>query len=94
MKTMIQSMTMSMAVLGAIAFAIPVHAETTATEKVQEGAEDAAKNVKKAGRAMKDKACEMVNGKLECVGKKAANKMRNLKDEVEDKANDVKKKVD
>ena len=69
-------------------------AETTAGEKVQEGAEDAGKNVKKGYRNVKDKACEMVNGKLECVGKKVMNKARNAKDEVKDKADDVQKKVD
>ena len=73
---------------------IASHAETTAGEKVQEGAEDAGKNVKKGYRNVKDKACEMVNGKLECVGKKAMNKARNAKDEVKDKADDVQKKVD
>ncbi len=73
---------------------IAAQAETTAGEKVQEGAEDAGKNVKKGYRNVKDKACEMVNGKLECVGKKAMNKARNAKDEINDKADDVQKKVD
>jgi len=68
-------------------------AETTTTEKVQEAAEDTAKGAKKMGRAASDKACEMVNGKLECAGKKMVNKAKNAKDEIIDKADDVQKKV-
>lgn len=83
-----------MAVLGTGSIAVLANAETTAGEKVQEGLEDAGKNTKQAGRAMKDKACEMVNGKLECAGKKAMNKARNAKDEIKDKANDIEKKID
>ncbi len=73
---------------------VAAHSETTAGEKVQEGAEDAGKNVKKGYRNVKDKACEMVNGKLECAGKKAMNKARNAKDEINDKTDDLQKKVD
>lgn len=94
MKNALKMMVLSMALLGASGMAVSVHAETTAAEKVQEGAEDAAKNVKKAGRHVKDKACEMVNGKMECAGKKVMNKARNAKDEIKDKANDIEKKID
>lgn len=83
------------AVVGVCTFSSSsVFAETTTGEKIQEGAEDAGKNTKQAFRGAKDKACEMVNGKLECAGKKALNKARNAKDEVKDKADDVQKKVD
>lgn len=69
-------------------------AETTPGEKAGEVVDDAAKNAKKMGRAAKDKGCEMINGKLECLGKKAKHKMQNVGDEVKDKADDVQKKVD
>lgn len=55
----------------------------------QEAYEDTAKNVKKVYRKAKDKTCEMINGKLECTVQKAENKMKNLKDEAIDKANDL-----
>lgn len=94
MKNTLKAFVMTLALVGGAHFAMPAHAETTAGEHVQEGLEDAGKNAKKAGRAVKDKACEMVNGKLECAGKKAMNKARNAKDEVKDKANDIEKKID
>lgn len=66
-------------------FASQANADKSMGEEIKEGAQDAGKNLKKAGREVKDKACEMINGKLECIGKKAANKMRNAKDEIKDK---------
>lgn len=36
----------------------------------------------------------MVNGKLECAGKKIKNKAKNLKDKTETKANELKNKID
>lgn len=68
-------------------------AETTTGEKVGEAMEDTAKGAKKMGRAASDKACEMINGKLECAGKKLVHKAKNAKDEIKDKADDVQKKV-
>lgn len=68
-------------------------AEENVKEKVGEAASDTKKSIKKSYRNASDKACEMVNGKMECLGKKAKHKMENLKDEVNDKADDVKKKV-
>lgn len=69
------------------------YAEETVTEKAGEMAQDAGKNVKKGYRAAKDKACEMVNGKMECAGQKVKHGAQNAADEVSDKANDIKKKV-
>lgn len=63
-------------------------------ETIQEGAHDTAKHAKKAGRAVKHGTCKMVNGKEECVGMGAKHAAQNAADEVSDKANDVKKKVD
>jgi hypothetical protein len=85
------ALTASLALVGTVGSA---RAEETAAEKVHEGLQDAGKGAKKAYRNMKDQVCEMVNGKMECVAKKAANKARNLKDEVKDKADDLKKKAD
>lgn len=63
-------------------------------ETVSEGAQDTAKHAKKAGRKVKHTACKMVNGKEECAGMAVKNTAKNAGDEVSDKANDVKKKVD
>ncbi len=54
---------------------------------VKEGAQDLKKGVRKNARALKDKSCELVNGKMECAGKKLKHKAENLGDEVKDKVN-------
>lgn len=54
-------------------------------DKTVEAAKDVKKNAKQAGRNMKDEACEMVNGKMECMGQKIKNKTKNAVDEVKDK---------
>ena len=43
------------------------------------------KVVKKDVRLMKDEACEMVNGKMQCAKKKIEHKVENLKDTIESK---------
>lgn len=69
-------------------------AETTATEKVGQVAEDVADATKKGVRKMKDATCEMINGKMECAGKKVKHKAENAMDKVSNKAGEVKDKVD
>ncbi len=66
-------------------------AETTATEKVQEVGQDTAKVAKKGVRATKDAVC--MKGDVECAAQKAKHKMQNAGDEIGDKTDDVKKKV-
>lgn len=48
----------------------------------------------KTVRKVEDKTCEMVNGKLECAGKKAKHKLQNAKDEAQDKINETKEKTE
>jgi hypothetical protein len=69
-------------------------AEETTMEKVETGANKAADSVKSTYRDAKDKVCETVNGKLECVAKKVKHKTQNAADAVETKAKELKKKVD
>jgi hypothetical protein len=56
--------------------------------------ESAGTAAKKTVRKVEDKACEMVNGKLECIGKKAKHKIQNTKDEAQDKVNEMKEKTE
>jgi len=69
--------------------------EPSVVEKTTDGAkevyEDTKKVTKKAYRKAKDKTCEMVNGKMECIAKKAKHSVQNAADEVKDKANDIKR---
>ena len=65
--------------------------EETMGDKASEAASDTGKAVKKGARAVKDKTCHMVKGKMECAGEKVKHKAQNAADEVEDKVEDVKK---
>jgi hypothetical protein len=68
-------------------------AEETVTEKAGEVASDTGKVVKKGYRAAKDKTCHLVNGKMECAAQKVKHGAQNASDEVMDKTDDVKKKI-
>ncbi len=63
----------------------------TVGEKMSEAGQDMKKGTKKSYRDVKDKTCEMINGKMECVAKKVKHKVQNGMDEVSDKAQDVSK---
>lgn len=52
--------------------------------KGKEMSRDAGRGMKKAGRAVKDKTCELVNGKAECAVKKGVNSVKNGTDKIED----------
>ena len=56
----------------------------TALDSSKEAANDTKRGVKKGARAVEDKACEMVNGKMECAAKKIKHSMQNGADKVED----------
>ena len=70
---------------------LSLHAEYTTGEKVNEAAQDTGKNMKQAGRAIKDAVC--MKGDAACAAQKAKHKMQNAGDEVSDKVDDVKKHV-
>ncbi len=69
-------------------------AEETTLEKAETLTNEAADGVKSTYREAKDKTCEMINGKLECVGQKVKNKALNAKDKVSTKATEAKNKID
>lgn len=69
-------------------------AEETAVEKAEVMKDKAVNTTKRGYRSVKDKACEMVNGKMECVAKKVGSKAKNLTDDAEAKASELKNKVD
>ena len=82
-------------VLATIAFglvlSIPlVQAEESKMDKagdaIHEGANDTKRAAKKAVRGAKDKGCELVNGKMDCAGKKLKHKAQNAGDKMEDAA--------
>ncbi len=57
-----------------------------AVEETKEFGNDTARAVKKAGRDIEDKACEMVNGKLDCATKKIEHAAENAADKAKDLA--------
>ena len=69
-------------------------AEETTTEKMGTAVNETVDETKAGARAAKDKACEMVNGKMECAGKRMKSKAKNLGDKVDTKAKEIKNKVD
>lgn len=52
--------------------------------KASEAMNDTKRGVQKAGRAVKDKTCEMINGKMECAAQKAKHSIQNTADSVKD----------
>ncbi|QDK44938.1 hypothetical protein DOM22_07060 [Bdellovibrio sp. ZAP7] len=56
-------------------------------ETAKEAAQDTKKNFKKGANRVEEAGCEMVNGKMECAGKKIKNRAGEVKEEVKDMAN-------
>lgn len=75
--------------LAALLFATPValRAESDLSENTKEAVSDVKKSARKSARKVKDKSCELVNGKMECAGKKLKHKAQNAADEIEDVVN-------
>lgn len=65
--------------------------ETTATGKIKEVGRDTKTGIKKGARAVQDETCEMINGKMECMGKKLKHKAQNAIDDIKDKSEAGKK---
>ena len=68
--------------------------EESTLEKVETGKNKAVDQVKHSYRGAKDKTCEMVNGKMNCIGKKLKHKAGNMTDSTKTKATEVKNQVD
>jgi len=84
MKTIkAMSFLMATAILGGFTLSA-AHADDTVKEKASEAANDTKRGVKKGARAVQDKTCEMVNGKMECAAKKVKHSIQNGADNVED----------
>ncbi len=83
----ILKVTLATFALSTALYALPARSEETVGEKMNEAASDTKKAVKKSARKVKDKTCELVNGKMECAGKKLKHKAQNVGDEVEDAVN-------
>lgn len=61
-----------------------ISAEETVKEKMEEAGRDFKRGSAKAVRNVKDESCELVNGKMECAGKKAKHSIQNGSDKLED----------
>lgn len=69
-------------------------AETTSGEKAGQVVTDVQDSAKKGVRNVKDATCEMINGKMECAGKKLMHKAHTGVDKVKNKAGKAKDKID
>ena len=70
------------------------YAEETKTEKVDAATNKAVDSAKKSYRKMKEKACETIDGKLECDQKKLKNHAKNLSDKIKTDTKELKNKID
>lgn len=59
-------------------------AEKTVKEEMTEAGNDTKRGAKNAVREVKDKTCEMVNGKMECAVQKTKHSIQRGADKVED----------
>lgn len=59
-------------------------AEDSLKKKATETMNDTRRGVQKAGRELKDKTCELMNGKMECALQKAKHTVQDVADKVED----------
>jgi hypothetical protein len=59
-------------------------ADSSVGAKADEAISDTKRGAKKAGRNVKQKGCEMVNGKMECAGKAVKNKVKDAGDALQD----------
>lgn len=69
-------------------------AEETTLEKAETAKNKAVDSVKKTARDIKDKTCEMINGKMECVAKQVKHTGQDAMDAAKTKVNEIGNKVD
>jgi hypothetical protein len=62
-------------------------ADESVKSDVKESVKDVKRGARRTTRAVKDKTCELVNGKMECAGKKLKHKVQNVGDDVKDAVN-------
>lgn len=60
------------------------YADDSVKETAKEVANDSVRATKEAARVVKDKTCEMINGKMECAAQKAKHAIQRGADKVED----------
>ena len=70
--------------MGSFTFNHAIAADDTLKEKVSEAGNDTKRAVKKGARKVKDETCEMVDGKMKCIGKKIKHSAQNAGDKIED----------
>lgn len=93
MKNAIKLMS-AFALTGLVSLSHFSFAEETVIEKAETVKNKSGDAVKKGYRNVKDKTCEMINGKLDCTMKKVGNKINNATDDVKTKATEEKNKND
>lgn len=71
-------------VMLSLAVTFSSQAEDSLKKKATETMNDTRRGVQKAGRELKDKTCELMNGKLECALQKAKHTVQDVADSVED----------
>lgn len=82
------------ALTAAFVFSFVSYGNETASEKVNTKANQAADGFNSVGRDAEDAVCPLVNGKVECTGKKAKNKAQKAADRAGTRIKELKDKAD
>lgn len=69
-------------------------AEETNLEKLETQKNQVTDTVKKGYRNTKAKGCEMINGKMQCLGKRISNRASDLSDRAKTKSKEIENQVD
>ena len=69
-----------------------VKAEETLLEKANIVTEKTTNSVKKTVKKVQDKGCELVDGKMQCLGKKIKHKVEALSEDAATKVKEIKNK--
>lgn len=78
-------MSLSITLLASASIMTVAHAEEkTLKEKTVEVGRDTKRGVKNTVREVKDKTCELVNGKMECAAQKVKHSAQRVGDKIED----------
>ncbi len=80
--------------LATLAFSNFAFSEQTDLEKAKVMRNEAMNATKKKFRNAKNELCEYVEGELQCLAEKTANKARNIKDDAKAKTSEIKDKID
>ena len=77
-----------------LGLAVNSYAEESVAEKVETNKNKTIDTAKSTYRAAEDEVCEIVNGKMKCIGKKIKHSAENTSDKLKTKGTELKNKIE